>query len=38
MELGSNAFIEKPFELKDLVKTIETVLTPADGETMSMAS
>jgi two-component system response regulator AtoC len=33
MEMGSNGYIEKPFELKDLVKTIATVLAPAEHAT-----
>ena len=36
--MGGNRYIEKPFRLKDLVKTISTVLAPADKGTQKAAS
>jgi DNA-binding NtrC family response regulator len=38
MKMGGNEYIEKPFRLKDLVKTISTVLAPADPGTGEPAS
>ena len=38
MKMGGNEYIEKPFLLKDLVKTIAAVLAPADQGTEKPAS
>ena len=38
MKLGSNGYIEKPFELRDLVKTIATVLALEDHGMENLAS
>jgi len=38
MKLGSNGYIEKPFQLKDLLKTIATVLAPAEQGAEKLAS
>ncbi len=37
MKMGSSRYIEKPFELKNLVKALATVLVPADQITWKMA-
>jgi DNA-binding NtrC family response regulator len=38
MKMGSNGYIEKPFQLKDLLKTISTLLAPEDRGTEKLAS
>jgi DNA-binding NtrC family response regulator len=38
MKMGSNGYIEKPFQLEDLVKAIAAVLAPADQQTEKPAS
>ena len=38
MKMGGNEYIEKPFRLKDLLKTIATVLAPADQRTEKPSS
>ncbi len=38
MKMGSTGYIEKPFQLKDLVKAIVAVLTPVGQGTEELAS